>query len=122
MRPFKDSHILRQILFMYASKGTQEIAQPGPDAFPGVAVDFADAIASVVPGIFPPGMTHRVMTPSRLHQMVVGRRFVCVLRSGFGRGSFDLGLNSWLLGVLTDGQTNLAGSSSHYPLNRGAIV
>ena len=122
MRPFKDGHILRQILFMYASKGAQEIAQAGPDAFHGVAVNFADAIAIVVSGIFPLGMTHRVMTPSRLDQMVVGRRFVRVHRSGFGRGSFDLRPNGLLLGVLTDGQTNLARSSSHYPLNRGAIV
>jgi hypothetical protein len=74
MRPFKDGHILRQILLMDAPKGAEKIAQPGPDAFHGVAVDFTDAIAIVVPGIFLLGMTHRVMTASRLDQVIVGRR------------------------------------------------
>ena len=92
---------------MDAPKGAEKIAQPGPDAFHSVAVDFTDAIAIVVPGIFLLGMTHRGMTASRLDQVIVCRRFIRVHRGGLGRGSLDFGLNGALLGVLTDGQANL---------------
>jgi len=107
MRPFKDGHLLRQILLMDAPKGAENIAPPGPEAFPGVAVDFTDAIAIVVPGIFLLGMPHRGMTASRRDQMIVCRRFIPVHRGGLGRGSLDFGLKGALLGVLTDGQANL---------------
>ena len=71
MSPFADRHILGQVLFMDAPKRPQEIAQPGPDSFPGITVPFAHAIAIVVAGILAVRMTDRVMSPARVTHMVV---------------------------------------------------
>ena len=107
MRPFKDGHILRQILFMHAPKWPQEVVQPRPNPLHCIAVDFADAIAIVVPGICASGVTYALRGASCFGQMVVGVRFVCVDRRSLRRGRFDSRLKGLLLGVVADGQANL---------------
>lgn len=106
---------------MDTAKGTEKIAQSGPDPFHGVAVDFTDPIAIIISRIFPVRVTHRVMTPSRLSQMVIGRRFVGVDRGDLGRRAFDFRLDRLLLGVLTNSQANLSRRAAHHSLNRRTI-
>jgi hypothetical protein len=72
MSPFKDSHVLRQVFFMDAPKRPEEIPHPCPDPFHSIAVHFSYPIAIVVSCILPVRMTHRVMSPARFADVVVG--------------------------------------------------
>ncbi|MBI2501925.1 MAG: DUF3102 domain-containing protein [Candidatus Latescibacteria bacterium] len=49
---FTHGHITRQMRLMHSTKGTQEIACPGPHALGGIDVDLTNAIPVVIAGPF----------------------------------------------------------------------
>ena len=114
MVPFKDSYILVEILFMHAAKGTQEIAQAGPDTFHGVVVDFANAVSILIPR--PASLARRVpdrfMVTLRRRQMPIGPPFVGIdHRMGPG-GVQHLGFQRFSGAIFDHLQAHLTGGST----------
>jgi hypothetical protein len=70
-----DSKIARQVLFVNATKETEEVTDQSPHAFHSVDMNFADAVAIVIPGPLFESMTNRGV---RTLKMVVTLPFIGV--------------------------------------------
>src|SRR5437867_1812855 len=111
-------------MLAHSSEGTQEVAQARPDAFHGVAMDFADAIAIVVTRPFPLTrcMVDRLVRASRGGQMVVGFPFIGVDRGRDHRFAHYEGLQFVTISMLHHPQADLPAFTAHQPGNGRSIV
>jgi hypothetical protein len=122
VRPLEYSNILRQVLLMRSSESSQEISQACPNTFHCIAVYLPLAISVIISCVFSGRVTHGPMLSSRLANVMVGRRFIRINRGFLPCCFFDFRLNSFLLRIITNSETNLARFSSNDPMDRRAII
>jgi hypothetical protein len=87
-----------------------------------IAVHLPLAISVIISCVFSARVTHGPMLSSRLANVMVGRRFIRINRGFLPGGCFDFRLNSFLLRIITNSETNLARFSSNNPMDRRAII
>src|SRR5262245_52281059 len=80
MRPLKHGAVLVQKPLTHATEGAQEVSHARPDPFDRVGMDFADAIAVIIPRPFAlsRGMADGLMASARLCYVAIGRPFISV--------------------------------------------
>ena len=110
--------------FVHTPEGTQVIAQAGPSAFHGVAMDLAHPIAVIVPGPFPLAwlVTNLLENSSVLWQVVVGLPLIRVHGTAFWSMRFHKWLKRGAVAVVAYLQTHLAAFSANHPGHRGAVI
>ena len=122
MRPLEHGDVLGEVFLVDAPEGPQEVAQPGPNPFHGVAMHFADAVPVVVPGVFPLRVADRAVPPARGRHPVVGRRFVGVERRVLPGLGLHFRLDRVLAGVVAHRQADLPAVAAHDALDRRPVV
>lgn len=104
---------------MNAAKRTEEVTHGRPHAFSGVGMNFADAIAIIIPGPFLIGVTDGGVGPDN---MVVSLPFIGVdLGSGQGEG-VDVVFQSFAIRVMDDPQPDLARFPAHRPDHGRTVI
>ncbi len=126
VRPLEDGDVLRQVLFVDAPEGPQEITQPRPDPFGGVAVDLADAVAVIVARpLVSTGfelVAHLLSNPPVLGEPVVATPFVRV-DDGSRSGALEhLGMDFPCSAGMQDLKGKLPGRAIDHAQNRDAVV
>src|SRR5688572_8381797 len=111
--------ITTQAMFTHAAKNTQESAQARPHAFRRVGVNFADAIAIIIPRpLFVTMSDHRTWTGNR----VVAVIFIGIDMRSFARKLLDMLAQRDLFRIRHHAQAHFARLSSHRPQNRGTVI
>jgi len=111
-------------MLAHSSEGTQEVAQSRPDAFHGVAMHFANAIAIVVTRPFAVSwsMVDRFVFAPCGGQMVVGFPFIGVNRGRDHRFAHDEGFEFVAVRMPHYPQADLPAFAPYQPGNGRAIV
>src|SRR5215207_3960580 len=116
---FAHGQIVVQILLVDPAKGAQKIAGCRPQAFDGVGVNLADAIAIVVARPFFLAVTHRVVSTL---DPVVALPFIGVTSGVSFRVPMDVLLQRLAIRMVPHAQTTLSTVASHGSDNRRSVV
>jgi hypothetical protein len=116
---FAHSQVVVQILLVDATKRAQEIAGRGPQAFDGIGVDFAEAIAVVIARPFLLPMTHRGVDPI---EMIVPLPFIRVTSGVFLGVAVHVFLPCLPIRVLPHPQPTLATFPADSPHDGRTII
>ena len=112
-------NVSTQVVLVNTAKGTEEITGGRPHPFDRVGVDFADTVAIVIACPFVLAMAHRGMTPN---DVVVAAPFIGKDARSCLSELVNMLTQGWLIGMVNDAQSNLAGFSSDGAHNGWAIV
>ena len=124
MNPLEDSNVMMQVHFMDATKRTQKVAQPCPDALHRVVVHFTNLISIFIARPLAPSgrVANLLECPPSLRHMVIGLPLVAIDGAVLSRLRLDERLQCLTITMPTYLQTNLATLSPHDAGHRGTII
>jgi hypothetical protein len=123
MGAFKHRHVARQKPLTDTTEQAQEIAAPGPNAFHGVGMDFANTITVIIarPLAASGRVTNRLVTTATRGEVLIGRPFI----GGDDRVGARLGEHEWFqrgpISPFTEVQADLPTAAPDDPYNRWAV-
>ena len=121
MNELEETQVERQLLLGDPPVRAQPRPQQRPKAFDRVDMDLMEPVAIVITGVFPRGMTHRVMCVTPLGQPAIDIEFSRVNNSALRNRLLDPGTDRDLLHVLQHPDHDRAGALEH-PEDGGLLL